>query len=306
MRVMHVLGCKPNTQPNSAVLEQIKSLGKLCDSDLFVYKTGGLAMYVMAVFKFLFKVDVDKCDVIHVHFSRSFLVCMLCRKPTVVSFMGTDVIGNSLINKIIYKIINYFKVHKIYKSQKMVLKKDSYVHIVPNGVDFDKFFPMEKSLAREKLNLNNDITYILFLSNPNRPEKNYEIAKKSFEIFQNSHKGKCQLLVIFNISHELIPYYINSSDVLLLTSEYEGSPNVIKEALACNVPIVSTDVGDVKEMLFGINGCYVGDLNPEILAGFLQKAVRVSKTDGRRRIRHLEIGNVADRIYDIYKKALSA
>ena len=62
-----------------------------------------------------------------------------------------------------------------------------------------------------------------------------------------------------NTNKDLIPYYMNSADCILFTSIQEGSPNVIKEALACNIPIVSTNVGDVKERLETIDGCFVID-----------------------------------------------
>lgn len=61
---------------------------------------------------------------------------------------------------------------------------------------------------------------------------------------------------VYNVKHEDMPFYLCAADVLISTSKWEGSPNIIKEAMACNIPIVSTDVGDVKRLLDGVHGCY--------------------------------------------------
>ena len=109
--------------------------------------------------------------------------------------------------------------------------------------------------------------------------------------------------------------YMNAADCLLLTSDSEGSPNVIKEAMACNCPIVTTDVGDVRERLVNLEGCYIVHDNDcrftdtkhaaELIATELQKALAFSKrTDGYQRILDdkLEISQIAKRILDVYEQ----
>jgi teichuronic acid biosynthesis glycosyltransferase TuaC len=120
-----------------------------------------------------------------------------------------------------------------------------------------------------------------------------------------------QLIAVHLIEHELLKYYYNAADLLLLTSYHEGSPNVIKEAMACNCPIVSTDVGDVRWVIGDIKGCYltsfdVVDVSEKILMALEYSAVNGS-TNGRDRI--IELGldsaSVAKKIINIYEQLIS-
>ena len=171
--------------------------------------------------------------------------------------------------------------------------------VIPNGVDFDKFKPMDKEKCRNKVNFN-DKKHILFLADPQRKEKNYQLAKKAFELLNNSNY---ELNVVNNISHDLVPIYLNAADVVLLTSFWEGSPNIIKEAMACNCPIVATDVGDVKEVVDHTEGCFVTSFKPEDVADKIKQAIRFGKkTTGRDIIGYLEITKVANQLISIYKE----
>ena len=99
--------------------------------------------------------------------------------------------------------------------------------------------------------------------------------------------------------------YFNASDLVLLTSFWEGSPNVIKEAMACNVPIVSTDVGDVKEVIGKTEGCYITSFDPEDVAEKIKLALKFGKrTTGIEDIKHLESSLIAKKIIKIYKSVL--
>ena len=101
-------------------------------------------------------------------------------------------------------------------------------------------------------------------------------------------------------------YYYNAADVLLLTSLSEGSPNIIKEAMACNCPIVSTDVGDVKENIYNTEGCFISSYDPSDIANKIQKASNYgkSRTNGRENITHLNNNIVAKQILNIYNEAV--
>jgi teichuronic acid biosynthesis glycosyltransferase TuaC len=91
-----------------------------------------------------------------------------------------------------------------------------------------------------------------------------------------------------------------------LTSLHEGSPNIIKEAMACNCPIVSTDVGDVRDVVSGTEGCYVTTYDPEDIAEKLKSALQFNKrTAGREKIQHLDSNIIAHKIISIYKTILT-
>ena len=113
--------------------------------------------------------------------------------------------------------------------------------------------------------------------------------------------------MVHGIDHEAIPYYLNASNVLVLASIKEGSPNIIKEALACNLPIVSTDVGDVKELTQGVQGCKIVARDKNAIA----KAVRdildnFKRTNGRTVIQHLSLESVAEKLIEFYRHIIAS
>ena len=173
--------------------------------------------------------------------------------------------------------------------------------VIPNGVDFELFKPVEKNIAKMKVGFNDKRLHIVFIANPERSEKNYPLAKKAVELIDDS----IELNIVSNVDHDVIPYYINAADILLLTSLREGSPNVIKEAMACNCTIVSTDVGDVKEVIGNTEGCYICSYDPEDVAKKIRKALDFGKkTDGREKIKYLDEKMIAQNITDIYSNIL--
>src|SRR5262249_45941379 len=110
---------------------------------------------------------------------------------------------------------------------------------------------------------------------------------------------------LVGVRHEDVPTWLNAADVLLLTSHHEGSPNVIKEALACNLPIVSVDVGDVRERIDGVHGCYLADPAPSALASALSLALALDgRSDGRRRVAELSVTRVAADVVAAYHAIL--
>jgi glycosyltransferase involved in cell wall biosynthesis len=107
---------------------------------------------------------------------------------------------------------------------------------------------------------------------------------------------------LYDTPNSEIPYYLNAADLLLVTSYREGSVNVVKEAMACNCPIVSTDVGDVRWVMSGTEGCYISAQDHESVAGNIKKALAFGKrTNGRDRILELGLDSVstAQKIIDI-------
>ncbi len=101
--------------------------------------------------------------------------------------------------------------------------------------------------------------------------------------------------------------YLNATDVLLLTSKWEGSPNVIKEAMACNCPIVSTNVGDVKWLLDGVEGCFITTNDPRDVADKINKALNFkSKTKGRDKLFRLgfDSEHIAKKIIKVYEELI--
>ena len=170
--------------------------------------------------------------------------------------------------------------------------------VYPNGVDFEKVYPMNKVECQKHLGWDTSKKHFLFAASPLRPEKNYVLAKSAFDKLENDNY---ELHYLEYIPDSEMLYYYNSSDVILLTSKYEGSPNVIKEAMACNCPIVSVDVGDVKKVIGKTSGCFICSYEPKNVAEKINKALNFGKkTNGRQRI--IEMGLDADTVSKKIKK----
>jgi glycosyltransferase involved in cell wall biosynthesis len=181
--------------------------------------------------------------------------------------------------------------------------------LIPNGVNLGRFNSYDKKNCQVKLGWDNEKRHILFAADPGRAEKNYSLAQMSIELLQSDYEIVVHILK--DVPIEDIPIYINAADVLILSSIYEGSPNVIKEAMASNCPIVTTNVGDVKWVLGNTDGCYISSFDPGDYAGGIKLALEFSEKHGRTkgRDRIIELGldsvTIAKKIINVYQKVLS-
>jgi glycosyltransferase involved in cell wall biosynthesis len=260
-------------------------------------------------------------DIIHAHWGYNGLLCLPCKVPLVITFHGSDLQGyyknngkydyfKSFFMKFSSMIAAYFSSTNILVSKSLLKKfpkwKKERIKVVPCGIDTSLFTPISKIEARNKLKLSLTKKYILFPANPNLPVKRFDLAMKIYE--QVSKEIEVGLLTLSNVPHELVPYYMNASDVLLLTSKHEGSPMVIKEALACNLPIISVNVGDIYDRVANIQGCYISlSDNPEELANLVKKVLFQNiEIDGRSHIEEISRKKSADRLFEIYQSVLKS
>lgn len=293
------LGIKP------IVFNQGESLkNEVSDLIYYTIKGTGFRGYFRNIIKLRRYLKHNQFDVIHAHYSLTAIVASLggC-KPLIVSLMGSDVNAGKYKIYILYLFYLIFWKITIVKSEDMKRTLNfKKVMIVPNGVDFECFQPMNKIESQNRLGWDSKKLHVLFVANPNIPVKNFILAKEAFYLLDNKN---IELHYLENIPYTEMIYYYNSSDVVLLTSKYEGSPNVIKEAMACNCPIVSVDVGDVKSVIENTEGCYCSSYEPEVVANRIKEALSFGKrTNGRKNIQHLDSKLVAEQIFGIYKSVL--
>ena len=305
MKVLFVSSGNSKAGISQIVRGQGESLKKNgIDLDYFTIVGKGTKGYLKNIPRLRRFLRKKNYDLIHSHYSLSSIVASLsCKLPMVVSLMGSDVHMWFFWKSIIKTFYRFRWDATIVKSAGM--KKSISLNnaiVIPNGVDFGLFKPIEKDVAKIKVGFNDKRRHIIFVANPKRPEKNYPLAKKAFELI---NYDSVELNTVSNVDQNIIPYYINVADILLLTSLWEGSPNVIKEAMACNCPIVSTDVGDVREVISNTEGCYICSYEPGDVADKIKKALDFSKrTDGREKIKHLDAKIIAQKIIGVYNRVL--
>ncbi len=176
--------------------------------------------------------------------------------------------------------------------------------VIPCGTDFDLLKPMPQQDARKTLGLPLDKKLVLWAGAYSNPLKRSDIVQKSMGILKK-RMPEVELVLVSDKPHSSMPYYMNACDVIFLVSDKEGSPQVIKEAMACNLPVVSVPAGDVPEVISNTEGCYLCSQDPEDVAEKLALALQFGKkTDGREKISHMEIGAIARRIISVYEDVL--
>ena len=280
------------------------------DLTYFIIKGKGIKGYLKNIKPLRELNKGNNFDLIHAHYSMSAFVASLAgAKPLVVSLMGSDVKSERYFKSIIKMFNKLFWSKIIVKSEDMKQSLGiNSVEIIPNGVDFDKFKLKNQQECKNQLGWDLSKKQILFVANPSRYEKNFNLANAAFDILSDTN---IELKVLKDVPNELMPVYHNAADIVLLTSLWEGSPNVIKEAMACNVPIVSTDVGDVKAVIGNTEGCYITSFDPKDVAKKIKMALEFAKikgrTKGRERLNELGLDSesVAKRIIGVYEKVLN-
>lgn len=270
----------------------------------------GAKAYLRAAWKLRKAIRAERPDVVHAHYALcgwvASLACLgLCKKPKIV----VSILGSFPTRSKKWRLVRRSIQHKwdatIVKSQRTAKQLDLPVNIIPNGVNLEVFRLEPRAKSREAVGFEEGKHYIVWCANPERAAKNWPLAEEGVKELVNEGVS-AELVAVYNKTPQEVCTYMNAADCLLLTSVSEGSPNVIKEAMACNCPIVTTNVGDVTERLENLEGCYVVDSNePQDIAVALKKALAFGKrTEGRKRIIEdkLEISQIAKRIIDIYEQ----
>src|SRR2546429_4407551 len=190
--------------------------------------------------------------------------------------------------------------------QKRFLPRSARAHVIPSGLDFSVFRPMARDEARRQLGLPLDRHLVLFVGNPSVPRKRYALACQAIEVVNRSLPTK--LVVAWGMWHKDIPVFMNACDALVFTSMQEGSPNAVKEALACDLPVVSVPVGDVAQRIGGVAGCELcPDEKPESIAAALERVLRRGiRAAGRAAVQDLDERRLAQQVIDVYRSVLGA
>jgi glycosyltransferase involved in cell wall biosynthesis len=255
-------------------------------------------------------------DLVHAHYGYVGMVARTQWKvPVVVTYHGDDLLGTVMENgkkarwsALVVAAGKKLAQHvdaAIVQTPEMASKlTKSNVFVIPHEVDFEVFHPTERMQARAMLGLKAHKKYLLFAANPQIAVKRFPLAKAVADWLARRDPS-IQLLVVSKEPQERLALYMSACDALVFPSYQEGSPNVVKQAMACNLPIVATDVGDVRLVIGKTKGCHV--CNPtvsEFAARITEILSPPRRTDGRERIRHLDSSTVSERIIEVYERVL--
>lgn len=298
--------CSGNNGISPIIQAQALSLGQNgADVDIVPLIGKGFWGYLKFIGELKRQIIFLKPDIIHAHYSFCGIIASLStRKPVICSLMGSDIIAAGYFQIIIKLFSLFFWQSTIVKSEEMRSRIGiKQCKVIPNGVDISIFQSLSKEKCRLELGWNQDSKIALFVGNPDRKEKNHALAKRAVELLGSE---KYELKIANNISHDYINAFINAADVLVLPSLWEGSPNIVKEAMACNIPVVSTDVGDVKWLFGDFKGYYISAFNPLEFSEMVKQAADFGITKGRDRIIELGLDSnaVAQKLISIYTKYL--
>ena len=242
------------------------------------------------------------------------ILSVFAGRPAVISFCGPDLLGGAPVSfvrrwfgHLLSNIATLRASGTICKSeelrQALWWRKDRAV-VIPNGVDLRLFSPGLQGDARMELGWDLTLPVVVIVVRDDPKNKGLALAKASIEYVQH-YLPNVELQVITNVRHELMPLYFRAADAILCTSEVEGSPNVVKEALACDLPVVSVPVGDVSERLAGVQPSAVVPRDPKLIGTALGSILKNRKrSNGRDHVSHLSLEQVAQRVLAVYRTAL--
>ena len=296
-----------------AQMESLRPLGVEFDT-LFIDGRASRWNYLRGIGRMRALLRKNRYDLVHAHFGLSGWVARCqCRVPVVVSFMGDDVLGRPRRDGSITTYGRFLQASSfllarivaasIVKSAEMKSRlRLASAEVIPNGVDFNAFRPIDRNEARQALGLDQQKKYVLFPYDPAEQRKRYDLIQAAVAKAQASDPA-IEILHARGVPRERMPLYMNAADVLVLASVFEGSPNAVKEAMAVNLPVVAVDVGDVRELIARTEGCYIVPREVKPMAEKIVEVCRRSaRTRGREDIARLSIENVARQVVEVYAR----
>ncbi|QLG28360.1 glycosyltransferase family 4 protein [Halorarum halophilum] len=244
----------------------------------------------------------DSYDLVHANYGLTAPAAIgQPNLPVVLTLWGTDLMGKyGRLGRLCARRADAV----IVMSERMAETLPIDCHVIPHGVDLEQFRPFPQRPAREAIGWRHDASHVLFPYPEQRPVKDYPRAERVVEAARERYGGDIDLQTLYGVPHERMPLYMNAADALLLTSRREGSPNSVKEAMACDLPVVATDVGDVRTRLAGVDGSHVCRADGELVDGLVDVLERGEPSTGREAIAPLGLEQMGERIRAVYESVL--
>ncbi|MFC4448389.1 glycosyltransferase [Halorussus aquaticus] len=241
-------------------------------------------------------------DLVHANYGLTAPAALAqSRLPVVLSLWGSDLLGAfGWLSRTCARRAD----EVVVMSEEMAAELDRETHIVAHGVSLDQFRPAPRTEARAAVGWSHDARHVLFPYAPDREVKDFPRAGRVVETARERVDAPVELHSLGDADHDQMPNYMNAADALLLTSRWEGLPNSVKEALCCNLPVVATDVGDVRERLRGVSPSFVGDSDAGLAAALAEILADPRRSNGRESVADLRVERTAARLTAVYERAL--
>ena len=240
--------------------------------------------------------------------------------PKIVTFHGSDLLGENY-SGLWRRWVSRYGVccsrRAARRAQGVVLVSESLrrslpatldpasIRVIPCGIDLNRFRAADRLTCQRQLAWDPQSFHVMFASNNGDPVKRPWLASAAVEVLERQGI-RAELHRMERVPYGDVPAWLNASDALILTSAQEGSPTVVKEALACGLPVVSVDVGDVAERIIGIPGCHLAEPTPEALALKLNLVRQAgARVDAQAQVQALSTRNIAFRLEQFYRETLS-
>jgi glycosyltransferase involved in cell wall biosynthesis len=307
MRVLVVTNLWPTPESPARggfVRDQVEALRAIDGIDVELFTFGlGTREYMRAAAEAARRFRGAEFDVIHAHYGLCGWTALAVRgAPHVVTFHGTD-LAHPIAGPLSRALARLIALPAPVSAS---LARDGLPHgratgaaraVLPCGVNLERFHPIDRREARERLGLDPQARYLLFPADSARPEKRFDRARAV------AARAGVELLKYEQRAPEDVPLMINAANAVLVTSEREGFGLAPLEALACDVPVLATDVGVAALALGGIAGtlCAPFDLERWSTAVAPHLAAEDPRVEGRRRAALFDRNRLAERVFRAYQ-----
>jgi teichuronic acid biosynthesis glycosyltransferase TuaC len=285
----------------SFVRDQVEALRRLAgvEVELFAFEPGGGFPYPRAARALRRRYRDGEFDVVHAHFGLTAWSGLAIRGAAhVVTLHGTDVVvtRSRLVTLAALPFVDL--VAPVSRSLAGLLPPRlvaGKLAILPCGVALDRFRPIPRAEARARLGLEPGRRYLLFPADPGRPEKRFDRARLV--------AGDHSLLVLGRVEPDEVPFWVNAADAVLVTSERESFGLSVLEALACDVPVLATDVGIAPEVLADVPGTFHGPFSIPEWHGALERVLADPdpRVEGRALAERYSADRMAERVLEAWQ-----